>query len=583
MSYFKNFKSFFKKLPFNYTKQVFFIVLLKLFSGGFLLASPFLSKLYMDDAFLVKNFSKFLHISAWGIVIFLLSTLFLAIEDQVKNKMMVGLKFNFVSKFIRKLYSFELTFFQSKSVGENVYRLADLGAQTDFIVEQCPRFLADLLKLIIILVISLWVNLPLTVFLLLLSPLFIIHSFCIQRKLKPIYKEFWESGAKLSKKINEAFSKILIIKALGLESYQRHVYLRSLIMNIRLGVRSFRLSMLSSLNLSFLSKTVYGIVTLFGGWLIIKGRITVGSYTAAMLYLMQLSYLLESLSYRFEYIAKESVSLERFLEIMDSQPGIKDLPGASSLESIKGSIQFKNVTFGYQQNRIIFKGLDVDIQPHTWMAIVGSSGCGKSTLINLILRLYEPSQGKVVLNGMDLRTIRLNDLKKNIAIATQQPMLFDVSIRENINCGLKNLTQEEIEEAVRIAYLDDFIKKLPQGYDTLIGEDACLLSHGLKQRVALARAIVRKPYLLILDEAISSVDVLTEEKILRALRQKRRNLSTIIISHRLFAIKDADRIYFLKDDSIIEEGTHAELMAKSQSYQDFFKIETRLGAGNQYY
>jgi len=207
---------------------------------------------------------------------------------------------------------------------------------------------------------------------------------------------------------------------------------------------------------------------------------------------------------------------------------------------------------------------------------VGPSGCGKSTLINLILRLYEPRQGEVLLDGMDLRMIRLNDLRKNIAIATQQPLLFDVSIGENIRGGLKNLTQEEIEEAARIAYLDDCIKELPQGYDTLTGEDACLLSHGLKQRVALARAIARKSGLLILDEAISSVDAFTEEKILRALRQKRRNLSTIVISHRLFAVKDADRIYFLKGDSIIEEGTHAQLMAKSQSYQDFFKNQSNV-------
>jgi len=571
MTYFKNFKYFFKKLPFYYTKQIIFLVLLKLVSSSFLLVSPFLSKLYMDDAFLVRNFSRFLHISVWGASIFILSALFLALEDIVKNKMMIKLKLNFVNRFIRKFYSFELEFFQSKSAGENAYRLADIDVQADFAVEQCPRLLVDLFKLVIILGISLWVNLPMTIFLLLLSPLFLIHSVYIQRKLNPIYKELWECSAKLSKEIHDAFSRILIIKAFGLESYQRHAYLRSLIKNIRLGIKSFRWSIFNSLNSSFLSKAVYGIVTLFGGWLIIKGRLTIGSYTAAMLYLMQLGSLLESLSYRFEYVAKESVSLERFLEIMDSQPGIKDLPGASSLESIKGPIQFRNVTFGYRQKKLIFKELNLDIPPYAWMAIVGPSGCGKSTLINLILRLYEPRQGEVLLDGMDLRMIRLNDLRKNIAIATQQPLLFDVSIGENIRGGLKNLTQEEIEEAARIAYLDDCIKELPQGYDTLTGEDACLLSHGLKQRVALARAIARKSGLLILDEAISSVDAFTEEKILRALRQKRRNLSTIVISHRLFAVKDADRIYFLKGDSIIEEGTHAQLMAKSQSYQDFFK------------
>jgi len=571
MEYFKNFKFFFKKLPAYYTKQVLLLVLLKVVSSSFLLASPFISKLYMDDALLVRNFDRFLIISVWGVAIFILSTLFSVLENIVKNKMTIKLKLSFVNRFIRRFYSLEFEFFQSKSVGENAYRLADIDMAIDFAVEQYPRFLVDLFKLVIVLGVSLWVNLPMTILLLLLSPLFLIHSLYIQKKLSPIYKELWKYGAQLSKKTHEAFSQVLIIKAFGLESNYRRSHLRSLITNIRLGVKSFRWSLFNSLNSTFLSKAVYGIITLFGGWLIIKNKLTIGSYTAAMLYLMQLGNLLESLSSRFEYIVKESISLERFLEIMDAEPGIKDLPGAKNLGSSQGSIQFKNVSFGYQQNKLIFKGLNLNIPAHAWVAVVGASGCGKSTLMNLILRLYEPRQGEVLLDGINLKMIRLSALRKNIAIATQQPMLFDISIRENISCGLKNLTQEQIKEVAAIAHLDDCLKELPQGMDTLIGENACLLSHGLKQRVALARAIVTESSLLILDEAISSVDVFTEEKILSDLRQKRRNLSTIVISHRLLTVKDADRIYFLKGDSIIEEGTHAQLLAQSQAYQDFFK------------
>jgi ATP-binding cassette, subfamily B, multidrug efflux pump len=571
MTYFKNLKSLLKELPAYYTKQVFFLVLLKLISGSFLLISPFLSKLYVDDAFLVKNFSKFLQISFWGIALFILSTLFLALEEVLKNKLKVKLKLNLANQFIRRLYSLELEFFQSKSAGENVYRLADINAQADFVVEQCPLLLVDLFKLTIILGISLWVNLPMTIFLLLLSPLFLIRIFYIQRKLNPIYRELWESGARLSKKIHEAFSKILIIKAFGLESYQRHAYLKLLINNMRLGLRSFRWSVFNSLNSSFLSKAVYGMMTIFGGWLIIKGRMTVGSYTAAMLYLMQLGNLLEDLSFRFEYVAKESVSLERFLEIMHRQPKINNPPAAENLGILKGLVQFKQVTFGYPQKKSIFEKLDLEIPLYPWIAVVGPSGCGKSTLINLILRLYEPKQGEIFWDGIDLRRIHLDALRKNIAIATQEPLLFDVSIGENIRCGLKHITDAQIEEAAGIAHLDDYIKELPRGYATLIGEDAYRLSSGLKQRVALARAIARKPGLLVLDEAISSVDVLTQEKILADLRQKRSNFSTIIISHRLFGVKDADRVYFLKGDSIIEEGTHAQLMEQSKAYQEFFK------------
>ena len=571
MPYFKNLKSLFKKFPSYYKKQISLLVLLKLVSGSFLLISPFLSKLYMDDAFLTRNFGRFLHISVWGASIFILSTLFLVLEDTVKNRLMIKLKLDFGSKFIRKLYSFDLDFFQSKSVGENAYRLSDIDAQADFAVEQCPVLFVDLFKLAIILGISFWVNAPMTAFLLLLSPLFLIHSLYIQKKLNPIYRELWDRRAKLSRQVYDAFSRILIIKTFGLESDRRHAYLRALITNLRLGLKSFRWLLYNSVNSSFLSKAVYGIVTLFGGWLIIKGRLTIGSYTAAMLYLIQLGGLLDSLRFRFEYVAKESVSLERFLEIMDSQPAIKDLPGARGMGSIKGRIQFQNVSFGYKDKKLIFKELNLEIAPHSWTAIAGPSGCGKSTLINLILRIYEPGQGAVLLDGMDLRTLRLNDLRKNAAIATQQPLLFDVSIRDNITVGLKNVTQEEIEEAARIACVDDYIKELPRGYDTSTGEDGCQLSQGLKQRIALVRAIVRNPGLLILDEAISSVDAFTEEKIFRALRLKRRDRSTIVISHRLVAVKDADRLYFFKGDSIIEEGTHAQLMSVSRAYQDFFQ------------
>jgi len=288
MSYLKNFKSFSRKLPPYYKKNVTVLVLLQLISSSFLLISPFLSKLYMDDAFLARNFGKFIHISVWAAGIFLVSTLFSVWENIVKNKLTIKLKFDFVDKFVRKFYSFELGFFQSKSVGENVYRLADIDAQAGFAVEECPRLFVDALKLIIVLGISLWVNLPMTIFLLLLSPVFLINSIYMQRKLRPIYEELWAARAKLSKEIHDAFSRIVIIKAFGLELHQRRAYVRSLIKNIRLEVKNFRWSILNSVNSTFLSKAVYGMVTLFGGWLIIKGGLTIGSYTAGMLYLVQL-------------------------------------------------------------------------------------------------------------------------------------------------------------------------------------------------------------------------------------------------------------------------------------------------------
>lgn len=554
----------------RYKKEVFVLAFLALVSSSFFLISPYISKLFIDKAFIEKNLAKFLNLSIFGVILFIFSMLIRVIGDVVKNRVSIRLKLNLANRFVRKLYSLDLSFFQDKSIGENVYRLSDVSNVTNFIVEQCPSILVDIFKLPIILGISLWINVQMTIFLVILSPLFIIQSAYLQKKLKPIYEKIWRYGALVSKDICESFSRILVIKAFGLESYKRHTYLKSLIDNIRWNVKSFRWFIVSSIGASFLSKAIYGGITLYGGWLIIKGTITLGTYTAAMLYLTQLGGLVQSLSNRFEYFVQNMVSLERFLEIMGAEPYIKDHPRAKCLTTVKGEIYFKDIWFGYQIEKTIFKGLRLTIPPFSWVSIVGPSGCGKTTLVNLILRLYDPSQGAILLDGVELKEIKLSSLRKRIAIATQKPLLFDVSIRDNIAYGLRGISQEDIERAAKLASLHDFIITLPRGYDSFIGEDACQLSHGLQQRIAIARAVLRNPDILILDEATSSVDSYTEEKIFQALREKRKAMSTIIISHRLCSIKEADRIYFLKDDGRLEEGSHTKLLSGSETYRKFF-------------
>lgn len=563
-------KPYFRKFILFYKKQILVLFLLSLFSSCLVLATPYLSKLFIDQAFIDKNFAKFLNLSILGAAIFIFSMLVKATGDIVKNRIAIKLKLNLAGRFIRKFYGLDLGFFQSKSVGENVYRLSDIENIANFILEQCPNFLTDIFKLPVILGISFWINARLTVVLVILSPLFILHSVYLQKKLKSIYEEIWKYNALFSKKIYEAFSRILIIKAFGLEAYHRHSYLRYLIKNIRWRIKSFRWTIISSLSTSFLSKAIYGAITLYGGWLIIKGKITLGSYTAVMLYLSQLGGLLGSLSNNFAYFAQEMVSLNKFFEIMEVQPKIKSPIKAKALEDIKGEIRFDNVRFGYNGKAVI-NGLNFIIPAHFWVGIAGPSGCGKTTLINLILRLYDPEAGRIFLDGLDLKEIKLSSLRQGIAIATQQPLLFDISLKENIAYGLKNIREDRIIEAAKISCAHDFISQLPKGYDTFIGEDACFLSQGLKQRIAIARAILRNSPLLILDEATSSVDSLTEEKIFNNLKLKRPGLSTIIISHRLFSIQDAGRIYFLREDGKLEEGSHSYLLSESASYREFFR------------
>jgi len=572
----KQVKSFFNSTFFfnfvlHYKKQIAILFLLNLFSSLFFLSSPYLSKLFIDNAFINKNLQNFLKISVLGAFIFIFSTFIQVVGDIIKNKINIKLKLDLSNRFIKKFYSLDLDFFQSKSVGENIYRLSDVGAVSGFVLQECPSILSDMMKLPIILGISLWINWQMTVFLLILSPLFLFHGVFLQKKLTPIYEETWRFGSNLSKDINESFTKILIVKAFGLESFRRHTYIRSLIENIRVGLKSFRWSIISSVSGSFLSKAIYGVLGIYGGWLIIRGNFSIGSYAAIMIYITQLGGLIESFSYRLSYFAQQAVSIKKFLEIADMDPKIKDMPGAKDINFTKGEIQFKNVCFGYSRDKLIFKNLNLEIPAFSWIGIAGPSGCGKTTLINLILRLYEPHSGEILLDGLKARDIRLKSLRETMSVSTQQPLLFDVSIEDNITYGLKDIDEDKIIEAAKIACVHDYIIQLPQGYNSLIGEDACKLSQGLKQRIAIARAVLRNPKILILDEATSSIDSSTEEKIFMNIKNHRQGLSTIVISHRLFSIKDADSIYFLKNEGIVEKGRHGDLLSTSKTYREFFQ------------
>ncbi len=574
ISFFKKNKLFFKspyiRLFYLHKGQVFGLFSLSLLSSSWLLAAPYISRLFIDKAFLNKDIGNFINYIFLSAVLFIISMLFKTGETVLKNKVTVKLKFDLTNKFIKKLYSLDLDFFQTKSVGENVYRLSDTDTMIAFITEKVPNLLVTIFKIPIILGVAFWLNVPMTMFLLIASPLFLLQTLYIQKKAKPIYDQIWRQSAGLSKKINEALSNILVVKTSGWESLQRRSYLKLLIENIRWQIRIFRWSVTGSLAASFLSRAISGIVALYGGWLIIEGRLSLGSYTAVMLYLSQLAMLLQSLTYEVEFFTKDIVSFERFFEVMETSPKIKDLPGAKHLKLEKGRIQFKDVWFGYQREKPVFKELNFTIASCSWVGIAGLSGCGKTTLTNLLLRLYEPWRGEISLGGIDLKMIKIESLKKNIGVAPQQPILFDLSIKENIGYGLTNISEAKIIKAAETAHVHDFISGLPRGYDTVIGEDACKLSGGFKQMIVIARTIIRDPYILILDEATSSIDSITEQKIFKALKEERQGLITIVISHRLSAIKDADRIYFLRDGGRVEEGSHNQLLSGSPHYKDFF-------------
>ena len=317
-------------------------------------------------------------------------------------------------------------------------------------------------------------------------------------------------------------------------------------------------------------------VILIGGFHVLGGQLTVGSILVFIAYLTSLYGPIESLMYTSMTINQAAGSGRRVVEMLDAVPEVVDRIGAVSLNKARGELVFEGVGFGYQEGSPVLHDISFTASAGETIAIVGPTGAGKTTLVSLVPRFYDPETGRILLDGQDLRDIKLRDLRDNISIVLQDSFLFPVSIADNISYGKPGASRDEIEEAARAANIDEFIRSLPEGYETIVGERGATLSGGERQRISIARALLKDAPILILDEPTSSIDVKTEEKILEALSRLMKGRTTLVIAHRLSTVRNSDRIIVLENGSILECGDHTELMGKSGLYASLY--ETQFGS-----
>ncbi|WP_020683048.1 ABCB family ABC transporter ATP-binding protein/permease [Marinobacterium rhizophilum] len=312
---------------------------------------------------------------------------------------------------------------------------------------------------------------------------------------------------------------------------------------------------------------------LLAGRNVVAGSMTLGDFVLINAFMMQLFMPLNFLGFVYREMKGSLANIERMFALMRRTPAIRDAPDARTLQISRGEIEFRDVDFGYGPDRQILHGVSLRVRPRQKVAVVGASGSGKSTLVKLLFRFYDVDAGAVLIDGQDIRSVSQESLRRAIGIVPQDTVLFNASIYENIRYGRIDASDADVEEAIRLAHLDDFIARLPDGHDTLVGERGLKLSGGEKQRVAIARTILKRPPILVFDEATSSLDSRSERSILQAIREVSRGQTSLVIAHRLSTIVDADHILVMQEGRIVEQGNHQALLDKGGSYAHLWRIQ----------
>jgi ATP-binding cassette subfamily B protein len=517
-----------------------------------------------DDSAKLRNYAIAIGIAA------VLSFGLTAARRLVAGKVSLGVEYDLRNHVYQHLQTLELGFFDRQQTGQLMSRTTVDLQGVRFFLGYGLVFMAQSALTIIIVAIAMFIVDPrLAALSLLPVPFVVFIAMRYGRRARPAAQEVQQRIAELTAEVEENISGVRVVKSFAREGRQLERFERRTTRVFDQAMIATHLQAYYNPLIGFLPQIGLAVVLLVGGRSVISGSLSIGAFTAFYAYLLRLLSPMRTLGMSLGMAQRATAAGARLFQILDRLPRITTPADAPPLPDGRGAVRFEHVTVQYEGQEIpALHDVSLEVPAGRTIALVGATGSGKTTLAQLLARLYDPVEGRVLVDGADVRDVDLRSLRSQIAIVDDSPFLFSASVRDNIAYARPDATLEEVEEAARRAQARDFIERLPEGYDTRIGERGLTLSGGQRQRVAIARAFLADPRILVLDDATSSVDASTEQEIKNALREVMQGRTTFVIAHRLSTIALADEIVVLEDGELIAHGTHDELLDVSDLYRE---------------
>jgi subfamily B ATP-binding cassette protein MsbA len=467
-----------------------------------------------------------------------------------------------------------LSFHDDAQTGDLLSRVtSDIDTVQTFVTSGLLSVMVDSMTLVGMVIIMFCMNWQFTLIALSIAPVLFLVVFRYTRLIRKSSREVRKKEGQIVSIVQEVLTSIRVVKAFAREDYEQQRLEEESLESVEIALRARALKSRLAPLVAIIVGIGTSLVLWFGARMVLAGALDAGSLIIFIWYLGKMYKPMQDLSKMTDTYAKASVAYERIQEVLQSDREVKDLPGSRRAIKLRGEVEFDHVTFGYEPNQPVLKDISFKIEAGTVAALVGPTGAGKSTIISLIPRFYDPESGIVRIDGTDVRRFQQKSIRDQVSFVLQDTVLFHASVWRNIAYGKPGASRREILEAAQLANAHEFIEKMPEGYNTMIGERGVTLSGGQRQRIAIARAVIRNTPILILDEPSSGLDAASEQLVFEALDRLMAGKTSVVIAHRLATIERANKIYVVKDGTIVESGTHEELMKGAGLYAELHQIQ----------